>query len=843
MPILAHVLDLSGWLSENPIFFVSGLRSASTQGGLLSGQPGWVDGNAGVTTQALGYLSADDWLHGIMPWWNPYCGLGVPLAGQMQPSSFFLPFVLLLHLPNGITLLKLTLQAVAGLGMLALLREMKLGWRAALTGSVLAELCGTFAWFSDAPSLPIAFLPWMLFGLECCAQPQRARLGIPVFALALAYSVVAGFPETAYLDGLLALLWAAVLLATSRSRLALLARIALAGTAGLLLSAPASIPFLVSLPSSFVSVHTASFGTHHAHRGNAPMLFFPYARGALLAFLGPRADQDPWWEAGGYAGTILPFLALAGLLGRGPRRPLAAALGLWIALCLGRSFGLPLVTPLFNAIPAVRLTVFDRYVPASCECAAIILAAFALDDLRPRRIALPALLAATLFLLALLVGRTDLAAMLKTSQRDLILLSLAWGTCVFACAVPLLRAPKLRTPLALLACLDAFLLFETPLLAGARHPGLDTTPIPVLRRSLGLARFASLGGIWPNYGAMFRLAGINSNLLPSPRIWADHLRHALMPESDGQTFFTDASGGRSFLAHASAYEADGVALVLALADSEPFHTQTAEPPPAAQPTARPIDPGASLRLQLPPALIHDGDVDAIGVTIGTYAGRADGALAATLCQAAACTHGAAPLAGATDNARLVVRFPTPLALRPTVPSTLTLTHAGGTSDVAIWTGPRSTPVGLTLFYRFPTPDHPITDRPIFVTRVGGLDIYRLPHPAPYFSTGNGHCTLTPRSRTEFAADCPAPTTLTRLELFAPGWRASIDRHPTPISPAANPIFQSVHLPAGHSTIRFTYAPPGATLALSCVPAGCLLLLATLFAQTRALTRRRSRCGI
>ncbi len=815
--MVAHGLDLSGWLSENPLFFVSGLRGASTMPGLLDGQPGWLDGNAGVKTQALGFLVADDWLRGIVPWWNPYSGVGMPLAGQMQPAGFFLPFVLLLHLPHGVTLLKISLQAVAGLGTLALLREIGLGGRAAVVGAILAEFDGTFAWFADPPVMPIAFLPWMLFGLEACARRECARTGVCAFAIGLAFSVVAGAPEVAYLDGLLALLWACVLLAAPGRRGRLLLRVGFAGMVGLLLSAPASVSFFTSLPASFAGDRPGGTAARHAFGANGPMLFFPYAHGALLAVLGPRADRDPWWEVCGYAGTVLPLLAAAALLARGDRAVLRWCLGGWIAVCLGRAFGWPVVTTLVNLVPGVSLTQFDRYAAPSCEMAAIVLAGCCLDDGRHRR-AWPAVLAvAAAILVAFVAGWSDVVSMLHGSQRGLVIASLVWGVAAFACAGVLLGRPALRAGLALLACLDAGVLFGVPLLAGARQPSLDAAPVVFLQRTLGLGRFASVGGIWPNYGAMFRLAGINSNVLPDPQDWVDHVRRALLPSTDGQNFFPPASAGPDFAGRTLAYERDGVSAVLVPAGSEPFHEASVER------VAGPLlpwvlVPGASAMVTVPASIVRRGEVDAVGVPVGTYAGEADGALRATLCEGERCTAGTATLAGARDDGRLVVRFDRPVGVGDAALPVLTLTHDGGRHAVAIWTHGAAGLAELTLFYR------PVAaDQPVFVARAGGLDIYRLPHPAPYFSTGDTGCVLAATSRAAVSATCPEPTVLTRLELFFPGWRATVDGRSAPVVRAADPLFEAVGLPAGRHVVRFAYAPPGARIGWGCLVVGVLLL--------------------
>jgi hypothetical protein len=119
VPIAIHWPALSGWLSADPLYLVSGLTKDWRSNGVFSGQPGWIDGNAGATLQALGRLVAHDWKAGVIPWWNPYTGVGMPLAGEMQPAAFFLPFVLLLGVAGGVLYLKMTMMAVGG----------SLGWR------------------------------------------------------------------------------------------------------------------------------------------------------------------------------------------------------------------------------------------------------------------------------------------------------------------------------------------------------------------------------------------------------------------------------------------------------------------------------------------------------------------------------------------------------------------------------------------------------------------------------------------------------------------------------------------------------------------------------------------
>ena len=171
----------------------SGLRESGRRGFTL-GSP-VIDPNDGVTTEGLGALSADLWLQGEVPWWNPYNGVGLPLAAEMQSSSLFLPFVLLLHLPGGVVLLRLCLQLLGGALTLLLLEHLQVGRPAAFIGALAYAWNGTFAWFQHAAIFPLPFLPMLLLGIEWTASAQagggkgKSRWGPVGIAVAVAFSL------------------------------------------------------------------------------------------------------------------------------------------------------------------------------------------------------------------------------------------------------------------------------------------------------------------------------------------------------------------------------------------------------------------------------------------------------------------------------------------------------------------------------------------------------------------------------------------------------------------------------------------------------------------------------
>ena len=87
LPLIAALPVLTGFLHGDPLLYVGGLGE-DLRRGLIRGWP-YIDPNMGFQTQALGHFAATEWLHGRVPWWNPYTGVGLPLAAEYQPAVFF----------------------------------------------------------------------------------------------------------------------------------------------------------------------------------------------------------------------------------------------------------------------------------------------------------------------------------------------------------------------------------------------------------------------------------------------------------------------------------------------------------------------------------------------------------------------------------------------------------------------------------------------------------------------------------------------------------------------------------------------------------------------------------
>ncbi len=297
LPILIRLPEIAEAVHSNAIGYTANL--GSTTPGFIGGQP-TIDPNIGFTSQALGTQAAQQWAHGQIPWWNPFEGVGMPLAGEMQSAAFF-PLTLLLLWPWGQTVFHLGLQIIAGIATYYLLRHLGLSRLAALTGGVLFEFNGVFAWLANAAVNPVPFLPLLLLGIERAFRradqeatpPERWRWSVgdltsgwKWIAVALGLSLLAGFPEVAFIDGLLAALWFAVrvfMLQNWNARLRFAVKSGLGIIIGVLVALPPLIAFADYLPVAYIAEHGQAFASPLNDVALA-QYFHPYLFGNIFQY-------------------------------------------------------------------------------------------------------------------------------------------------------------------------------------------------------------------------------------------------------------------------------------------------------------------------------------------------------------------------------------------------------------------------------------------------------------------------------------------------------------------------------------------------------------------------------
>jgi hypothetical protein len=856
--LAAYIPGLLLRLTPNPIFSTAGLIAA-WQPGLTQGFP-WIDPNAGFTVQALGGYSAEQWLHGHIPWWNPYSGVGLPLAAEMQGASLFFPFVLLLHFWNGVLFLKIVLQMVAGLATFALLRQLGLSRFAAFCGAALFELSGTFAWFADSPILPVAFLPLFLLGIErAFAGASRGRRGGWFWiAVALAYSIYAGFPETAYLDGLLAFAWSIYRFAISprNARWSFARRILLGGTVGILLAAPLILPFLEY--QSLSAIKHSGWNNLALPAITPASLLMPYIYGPLHAF--ETADPSgrlaaDFASTGGYFSLTLFFLSAVALFSGKRLRGLRILLAAWIVVFAARSLGVHWASDLLRLIPPLDYVVVFHYSEPAWEMCGVVLAAFALDDWRHgiKRWPVFAGLAVTLAVAALSIALasgliSDLFHHLAFYSRW-FRGSVLWAALMVAilCTLFNLRPGRISARLiTALLVFDAVALFAVPELAGMRRPKLDLTPVTFLRHHLGLERAYTLGPLQPNYGAYFEVPSINHNQVPVAAEWLRYIRQSLDPGVENPQLFTGYipapldNREKALRDHVQGYEAAAVKYILATPGENPFAEHTTVTPGQGANVPVALEKGETISGSIPS--VRFPRISAIGVVIGTYGGAATGSLQARVCSGDLCSSGAASLSHVADNQALYIALSTPVSVRDGAPVRYAFTHVATPSEirshaVAIWLWPAPAgfaPVQLTNGRSLPdTPQITLQNalvssaaQPAFRSSVA--DIYELPQPAPYFETSGATCKIAAASRQSVSVFCGKPATLIRRELSYPGWHAFVNGKRVAMHSAG--IFQSIAMPAGKSLVSFSYTPTHSGLAFVAFVAGLLALASELISS-------------
>jgi hypothetical protein len=572
--LVANAPALLHLVTTNPLVLNAALTP--TPSGWLPGLP-YIDGNAGFTMQALGHLAALDWLHGHVPWWNPFEGVGAPLAGEMQSGAFF-PLTLLLALHQGVLLVQLAVELVAGWSTYFLVRRLAVGRSFATAAGVAFGLCGTFAWLAHAPIRPVALLPLCLIGVERAIDGGRKgeRGGWRLLAVALALSILAGFPETTFIDGLFVAWWAVLRLAGPGRAVwrPALARLAVGVAVGVALAAPLIAAFADYLPYAYIGAHNGGFADTSLPSAGLAQLVLPYSLGPIFGFFSPAGTADPianlWGSVGGYLSITVVAAGLVGLVGS-RQRLLRLGLGGWIAVCLLRTYGFPPVVHLMAVIPGVRLTAFFRYADPSWELAAVVLAALGIDDIARRLtrrrvllicVAASGLIATWAALTAWPLLSDALTPSGQTQHRHGYPLGSLLGAGVFLAllAVGGLIAGRRSRPdgeeqqphfarirrrgrllMAAVMCAESVLLLGATYLSAPPPTSLQTGSVSWLQSHLGADRFVTLGPISPNYGSYFGIAEANINDLPVPKAWNTYIATHLDPNALPGVF---SGGGR-----------------------------------------------------------------------------------------------------------------------------------------------------------------------------------------------------------------------------------------------------------------------------------------------------------
>ena len=262
--------------------------------------------------------------HGFVPLWNPYNGLGLPLAFNWQSAVFSVPSLVgyLVPLRSAYTVGVFVTLVIAGFGAYVLGRTLRLGILGALMIATVFELCGPLVtWLGYPQAQTMAWGGWLFAAGLLLLRGSHRLPAIVLFAVVTACTIYSGHPETLIVMMLATVLFLATILASG----ALNGRFGFAGgailrpaidvviaaVAGAALAAPLLLPAL-QLTASSVRSSTATGAGVPAH-GLFYLLFSGFD-GVPVAGNYAFGGSFYYNETAAYVGVIALALAVVGVL-------------------------------------------------------------------------------------------------------------------------------------------------------------------------------------------------------------------------------------------------------------------------------------------------------------------------------------------------------------------------------------------------------------------------------------------------------------------------------------------------------------------------------------------------
>lgn len=712
-------------------------------------------------TQFIPWLTAvrGQWLAGHLPLWNPDAFAGAPLLANDQ-SAPLSPFTLL-ALPfapaHGYSLAMLFKLVVAGVGMALFLRQLRVGYGAAIVAGVAyAGSSFMVVWLGHPQSAVAAIFPWAFACVELWLRTRR-RVALAGLAVAVCVQFLAGHAETSLHLGLMLAFYMAVRgLAQDRARWTAIIGMVSAVALGTALAGVQLVPFLAELHTSTLVSDRASSGAGFKH----------LQLGGLLSWIIPNGSGNPgidgalgpapnYLEATGFIGIGALLLGVLGIaFAWRSRRSVAVAMGVPVVLAVGVVYG-PL-SQLAGRLPLLSTSNNVRILVVIClgMTAFAGLGFQAVVDMSVRWKRSRGSLSAWGLLglgVAALVGVVILGLILAVRSGGVDGLLPAWegniGFWVLLAALSLVAALSFLGAAALgrgrsggaagLACL---VLAETAIFAGPFQPRVplaaDPPPSPVMAWLQSHTGDEAVAGqaldLIPNLATIYGLRDLRgADLTIDPRLrmfWS----HADPGFADQSAYTQLDRPGRAWLAAA------GVRYYISSPSGAPE--------------------GSVAVLQAP------------GFTVSEVPGARPFAFAAS---------SVTPATGAGDAVAK-------LGLSPLGP-------------VIVETPDRSPPDGRAS---------------VVVTRqdAGAVDL---------------------------DISAAASATVVVLQSYTPDWVAQVDGMSTPVR-AADVLFQSVSVPAGHHVVTLRYQPASVAFGLAASAVGGLGLLALFGVPSAARRWRRGR---
>ncbi len=328
------------------------------ESGLLH-QPGVVIHNTWVGDQITQMIpwTMQAWTqvhHGQLPLWNPYSGLGMPLAFNWQSAPFGLPALIgyLFPVRDAYTVGVIVTVIVAGTGGYFLGRVLRLGViGCAMVGTVF-ELSGPFVgWLGWPHAAVFSWAGWLFAAAVLIIRAERPVRPVALFAVVLALAIYAGQPEVLVVLAFALAVFLIIYLAQlgwqngARSILRPVLSLATAAVVGGALAAPLALPGLQVFAGS---VHSKTAGQAALPLENLIHLVAQGFDGLPIAGSRMFGSDGPFY-VGAFVGVTAIVLAVVAA-GASRRRPAIVAFAAVGIVSCGVVF-VPFLISILDALP------------------------------------------------------------------------------------------------------------------------------------------------------------------------------------------------------------------------------------------------------------------------------------------------------------------------------------------------------------------------------------------------------------------------------------------------------------------------------------------------------------
>jgi hypothetical protein len=348
----------------------------------------------------------DSFARGEWPLWNPYNLCGHPLAAEAQ-SAPYSPFTIVaLVLPAAVSMTFTTAIALflAALSAFLFARELECSEAASLVAGIGWGLGASNVVYSQtAMGFTTIYLPLILLGVRRVVREPRVASGV-LLMIALVLTVLAGHPESLFLNVLVGCIYALYELAHVTHKVRAIVAASVAGIMAALVCAVFLLPLLEAIPQS-MEYESKRFVLGERPRGVARAQFlmalatdvFPHLH--VRRFLKPDVGYIGAETAA--VGSIVLALALYAVWRRRSSDTwFFTALGIFCVLCGARWAPL---SDLLKEIPLLNITLYDRLAFAAALCLCV-LAALGVEEMIRRRDFRVAALSLAVVLVLLAIG-------------------------------------------------------------------------------------------------------------------------------------------------------------------------------------------------------------------------------------------------------------------------------------------------------------------------------------------------------------------------------------------------------------------------------------------------------